>query len=151
MVPNADTSTTPREERPADALGVRQWKDIDFQKAEAEVKHLQRRISKAYTEGKTSLAKRLSYLLVNSWSAKVLAVRRVSEQNKGRHTSGVDHVLWSTDKQKMEAVNSLNKGRYRSKPLRRIYIPKKNGKSSAPEMAMQESLRGAADSEPMSA
>jgi RNA-directed DNA polymerase len=128
MVHNADISTTSEEERPADAIGTGQWKGIDFQKAEADVKHLQRRISKAYIDGKTSLAKRLSYLLVNSWSAKVLAVRRVSEQNQGRHTPGVDGKLWLTDKQKMDAVNSLNKGRYRAKPLRRIYIPKKNGK-----------------------
>jgi RNA-directed DNA polymerase len=128
MVHNAGISTTSEEERPADAIGVRQWKDIDFQKAEADVKHLQRRISKAFIDGKTALAKRLSYLLVNSWSAKVLAVRRVSEQNQGRHTPGVDGKLWLTDKQKMDAVNSLNKGRYRAKPLRRIYIPKKNGK-----------------------
>ena len=128
MVHNADISTTSEEERPADAIGANQWKDINFQKAEADVKHLQRRISKAYIDGRKSLAKRLSYLLVNSWSAKVLAVRRVSEQNQGRHTPGVDGKLWLTDKQKMDAVNSLNKGRYRAEPLRRIYIPKKNGK-----------------------
>ena len=128
MVHNADISTTSEEERPADAISVRQWKDIDFQRAEADVRHLQRRISKAYIEGRTSLAKRLSYLLVNSWSAKVLAVRRVSEQNQGKHTPGVDGKLWLTDKQKMDAVNSMNRGRYRAKPLRRIYIPKKNGK-----------------------
>ncbi len=125
MVHNADISTTSEEERPADAIGVRQWKDIDFQKAEADVKHLQRRISKAYIDGKTSLVKRLSYLLVNSWSAKVLAVRRVSEQNQGRHTPGVDGKLWLTDKQKMDAVNSLNKGRYHAKPLRRSTSPRR--------------------------
>lgn len=125
----ADTSTAPRGERPADAVpSSREWDSIDWRKAEEQVGRMQERISKAYGEGRTSLAKRLSYLLVNSFYAKVLAVRRVAEQNKGKHTPGVDKELWITPKAKMNAVHSLNKGMYRSKPLRRIHIPKKNGK-----------------------
>ena len=77
---------------------------------------MQGRISKAYSEGRTSLAKRLSYLLVNSFYAKALAVRRVAEQNRGRHTPGVDKELWVSSKAKMNAVRALNKGKYRSKP-----------------------------------
>ena len=45
-----------------------------------------------------------------------------------KYAPGVDGELWQSAKSRMEAVNSLNKGKYRSKPLRRIYIPKKNGK-----------------------
>lgn len=116
----------PKSERPADALPP--WKDIDWKRAEKNVGRLQRRISKAYKEGRKSLAKRLSYLLTNSQSAKLLAVRRVSEQNRGKHTPGVDGELWLSDKAKTKAVAELNRGKYRSKPLRRIYIPKKNGK-----------------------
>ena len=125
----ADTSTAPRGERPADAVPpTREWESIDWRKAEEQVGRMQERISKTYGEGRTSLAKRLSYLLVNSFYAKALAVRRVAEQNKGKHTPGVDKELWITPKAKMNAVHSLNKGMYRSKPLSRIYIPKKNGK-----------------------
>ncbi len=129
MTSTADTSTAPKGERPADAPSLsREWDSIDWNKAEEQVGRMQERISKAYSEGRTSLAKRLSYLLVNSFYAKALAVRRVAEQNKGKHTPGVDKVLWPSAKAKMEAVHELNIGKYRSKPLRRIYIPKKNGK-----------------------
>lgn len=129
MTSTADTSTAPKGERPADAVRrPSEWESIDWRRAEAQVGRMQERISKAYGEGRTSLAKRLSYLLVNSFYAKALAVRRVAEQNKGKHTPGVDKELWQSPKAKMDAVNRLNKGRYRSKPLRRIYIPKKNGK-----------------------
>ena len=125
----ADTSTAPRGERPADAPSLsREWDSIDWRKAEEHVGRLQERISKAYGKGRTSMAKRLSYLLVHSFYAKALAVRRVAEQNKGRHTPGVDKELWLTAEAKMDAVLRLNAGRYRSRPLRRIYIPKKNGK-----------------------
>ena len=129
MMSIADTSTASKDERSADAPSLsKQWNSIDWKEAEKNVRHIQGRISKAYSEGRTSLAKRLSYLLVNSFHAKALAVKRVSVQNKGKHTPGVDGELWQSAKSRMEAVNSLNKGKYRSKPLRRIYIPKKNGK-----------------------
>ena len=129
MMSTADTSTASKDERSADAPSLsKQWNSIDWKEAEKNVRHIQGRISKAYSEGRTSLAKRLSYLLVNSFHAKALAVKRVSVQNKGKHTPGVDGELWQSARSRMEAVNSLNRGKYRSKPLRRIYIPKKNGK-----------------------
>ena len=89
MMSTADTSTASRDERSADAPSLsRQWNSIDWNEAERNVRHIQGRISKAYSEGRTSLAKRLSYLLVNSFHAKALAVRRVSIQNKEvRHES----------------------------------------------------------------
>lgn len=136
MTRTADTSTasvcdisSQTAEKPADTRTLsKEWETIDWKKAEKQVNRMQERISKAYSEGRTSLAKRLSYLLVHSFYAKALAVRKVSEQNKGKHTAGVDNVLWKSDADKMRAVHSLNEGKYRAKALRRIYIPKKNGK-----------------------
>ena len=72
-------------------------------------------------------AKRLSYLLTHSFSAKALAVRTVC-QNHGANTPGVDGALWLTDAEKMRAVKELDPNNYRSKPLRRVEIPKRNGK-----------------------
>lgn len=126
---NAGASNTSEGENPADAGSlVEMWQSMDWNKAEMHVRHLQTRISKAYREGKTNLAKRLSHLLTNSFYAKALAVRRVSQQNKGKRTPGVDGALWTSDAQKMRAVLDLNTGRYHAKPTRRIHIPKSNGK-----------------------
>jgi len=103
------------------------WETIDWNRAEALISRMQYRISKAQTKGDANLVKRLQYLLVNSFYAKALAVKRMTS-NKGRHTSGVDKELWLTPKSKMNAVKSLNAEKYRAKPLRRVYIPKSNGK-----------------------
>jgi len=54
-------------------------------------------------------------------------VKRVTE-NKGKRTSGVDQVLWSTPQSKLKAIASLQRRGYRPLPLRRVYIPKSNGK-----------------------
>jgi len=87
------------------------------------VNRLQTRIAKATDERKWNLVKRLSYLLTHSHSAKLLAVRIVT-QNKGKRTPGVDGELWNTAAEKMRAALSLTDRQYRAQPLRRIYIPK---------------------------
>jgi RNA-directed DNA polymerase len=61
------------------------------------------------------------------FSAKALAVKRVTE-NQGKRTPGVDRQLWDTPQQKHAAIASLEKVRYRPLPLRRVNIPKTNGK-----------------------
>jgi RNA-directed DNA polymerase len=85
------------------------------------------RIAKAIRAGKHGKAKALSWLLTHSRSAKLLAVKQVTE-NKGAKTPGVDNKLWRTDRQKYAAVQNLKRRGYRPLPLRRHYIPKKNGK-----------------------
>lgn len=103
------------------------WRQTDWQRAEAEVRRLQMRIAKAVQLGKWGKAKALQWLLTHSHYAKLLAVRRVT-QNAGAKTPGVDKVLWQTTELKQEAVSSLRRRGYQAQPLRRIYIPKKNGK-----------------------
>ncbi|MCB1111027.1 MAG: group II intron reverse transcriptase/maturase, partial [Chlamydiia bacterium] len=85
------------------------------------------RIAKAIKQGRYGKAKALQWLLTHSFYAKLLAVRRVT-QNKGKNTPGVDRVIWRTPNQKMKAVNALQRRGYKASPLRRIHIPKKNGK-----------------------
>ena len=103
------------------------WKGINFAQCERKVRKLQVRIAKALKEGRYNKVKALQHLLVTSFEAKVLAVRKVTS-NKGKRTAGVDHVLWDTDARKINAVCSLKRRGYRVLPLKRVNIPKKNGK-----------------------
>ena len=103
------------------------WEAIDWQKVLAYVKKLQVRIVKAQKEGHYSKVKSLQWLLTHSFYAKALAVKRVTS-NQGKRTSGVDHELWLTPQAKFNAISKLNRRGYRPQPLRRQYIPKKNGK-----------------------
>jgi RNA-directed DNA polymerase len=103
------------------------WKSIDWMAAQKTVRRLQVRIAKAIKLGKYRRASALQWLLTHSRAARLLAVRRVST-NRGAKTPGVDKVLWRTDRQKLQATDNLKRHGYRPKPLRRIYIPKKNGK-----------------------
>lgn len=125
MTANSKDSTAQRCENLGDSS--ESWGAIDWQKAEAIVSRMQCRISKAQSKGDANLVKRLQYLLVNSFSAKALAVKRVTAAN-GKYTAGVDGETWNTPKAKMDALKRLNIGKYRARPLRRVYIPKKNGK-----------------------
>ncbi len=104
-----------------------QWQSIDWKSAESHVLKLQMRIAKATREGRHGKAKALQWILTHSRSAKLLAVKRVS-QNKGSKTSGIDSVIWNTDTRRMKAVDQLSRKAYKAQPLKRIYIPKKNGK-----------------------
>jgi RNA-directed DNA polymerase len=98
------------------------WKKIS-----QEVRRLQMRIAKAVKEGRRAKVKALTYLLTRSLAAKLLAVRRVTS-NKGKRTPGVDGIIWKDARAKIAAVLRLQRRGYHPQPLRRIYIPKKNGK-----------------------
>ena len=108
-----------------------QWKGIDWKQAEENVNRLQIRIVKATLEQKWRLVKRLQYLVTHSFYAKALAVRRVST-NKGKKTPGIDGVVWSTDREKIEAVMRLNPQTYHASALKRVYIEKFGKKEKRP-------------------
>jgi RNA-directed DNA polymerase len=71
--------------------------------------------------------KSLQWLLTHSFSGKALAVKRVTE-NQGKKTPGVDGMTWSTPEAKSQALLSLKRCGYRPLPLKRVHIPKANGK-----------------------
>jgi len=104
-----------------------EWDSINWKIIKSQVRRLQMRIAKAIRDKRYNKAKALQWLLTHSRYGKLLAVKRVTE-NKGKKTPGIDNVCWNTPKQKMRAVVSLKRRGYKTEPLRRIYIPKKNGK-----------------------
>ncbi|WP_157267543.1 group II intron reverse transcriptase/maturase [Azohydromonas aeria] len=104
------------------------WHAIDWQRVEQQVRTTQIRIAKATQAGDWRRVKALQRSLVRSFPARALAVRRVTE-NQGKRTAGVDRKLWDTPTAKWSAVSELKQQRgYRPQPLRRVYIPKANGK-----------------------
>ena len=103
------------------------WEAISWPKVTADVFRLQMRIAKAVRIGRWGKAKALQRLLVNSFSAKVLAVKRVT-QNSGHKTPGVDGVVWKTAKQKLQAAKALRRRGYQPLPLKRVSIPKQDSK-----------------------
>ncbi len=107
--------------------GTVEWHAIDWRSAHREVRRLQARIVKATQAGRWGKVKALQHLLTHSYSAKVLAVKRVTD-NEGKRTPGVDGELWDTPQKKARGVQSLRQRGYRPQPLRRMYIDKANGK-----------------------
>jgi RNA-directed DNA polymerase len=104
------------------------WPGINWAEVQRQVKRLQARIVKATQEGRHNRARALQWLLTHSFSGKALAVKRVTE-NKGKNTPGVDKVTWKTPGAKANAVASLKRRGYSPLQLRRVLIPKKNGKT----------------------
>jgi RNA-directed DNA polymerase len=121
-------STTPTGEKCTDRNLASQWNSIDWKEIKFRVNRLQTRIAKATHNENWNLVKRLTYLLTHSHSAKLLAVRIVT-QNRGKRAVGLDGQLWKSASDKMRAALSLTDRQYRAHPLRRIYIPKP-GKST---------------------
>ena len=103
------------------------WHSIDWQQVNQNVRRLQARIVKATQEGRWGRVNALQRLLTHSFSGKALAVRRVTE-NQGKRTPGVDQETWETPAKKATAIRALRQRGYRPRPLRRVYIPKANGK-----------------------
>jgi RNA-directed DNA polymerase len=103
------------------------WHAINWRRTLRIVRRLQVRIVKAIQAGRWGKVHALQHLLTHSFSAKALAVRRVTE-NQGKRTPGVDGVTWKTPEQKAAAMGTLRQRGYRPQPLRRVYIAKSNGK-----------------------
>jgi RNA-directed DNA polymerase len=108
-----------------------EWYAINWQTINRNVRRLQVRIVQATKESRWGKVRALQHLLTHSYSGKVLAVRRVTE-NDGKKTPGVDQEIWDTPEKKTQAVHTLKRRGYQSQPLRRVYIPKSDGKTMRP-------------------
>lgn len=128
---NVRRSITPQGEKLTNVKLKNQWDSTDWKKAEEHVNRLQTRIAKAVKNKKWPLVKRLQYLLIHSYYAKLLAVKNIT-QNKGKRTAGIDGETWSSPEAKMKAVLSMTDKKYVSKPLRRVYIEKPGKKKKRP-------------------
>ena len=99
------------------------WGDIDWRKVERYVFKLQTRIYAASRHGELKKVRKLQRTLMRSWSNRVLAVRRVTQDNTGKKTAGVDGVKSLSPVARFKLVGQL-KLTGLSKPTRRVWIPK---------------------------
>src|SRR5437588_5651445 len=105
------------------AAGVQEWRDVPWPQVERDVHTLQRRIYRASQRGDRKKVHRLQRLLMSSWSAKCLAVRRVTQDNQGKRTAGVDGVASLQPEERLALVSALDLDA-KPKPTRRVWIPK---------------------------
>jgi RNA-directed DNA polymerase len=106
-----------------------EWSSIDWPAAERNVRRLQERIFRASQNGEHAQVKNLQRLLVRSRSAKLLAIRRVTQINRGKRTPGIDGVVCPGPSSRLAMLRKgMNLKGYRPKPVRRVYIPKAGGK-----------------------
>ncbi|MGK7938162.1 MAG: group II intron reverse transcriptase/maturase [Xenococcaceae cyanobacterium] len=100
-----------------------EWRELNWRKIQKAVWKLQKRIYRAYISGDVRKGRRLQKTLINSYYNRLLAVRKVSQDNQGKKTAGVDKVKSLTPKQRLGLAENLRLGD-KSKPIRRVWIPK---------------------------
>lgn len=108
-----------------------EWRSINWRKLERRVFKLQKRIYRASQRGDVKAVRRLQKTLMKSWSAKCLAVRRVTQDNQGKKTAGVDGVKSLTPTQRLALVTNL-KPSSKVAPTRRVWIPKPGKEEKRP-------------------
>ena len=107
------------------------WKDINWRKVERYVFKLQKRIYAASRCDDVKRVRKLQKMLMRSWSNKVLSVRRVTQENQGKKTAGVDGIKSLSPEARLKLVREL-KLTGKSKPTRRVWIPKPGTEEKRP-------------------
>lgn len=100
-----------------------EWNQINWRQAERLTFKLQKRIFQASERGDVKAVRQLQKTLIRSGSAILIAVRKVTQDNQGKNTAGVDGIKSLTPKQRIALSNNL-KVTGKSKPTRRVMIPK---------------------------
>lgn len=107
------------------------WNAIDWQKCQKKVFKLQKRIYQASKGQDSERVHSLQKLLIKSQDAKLLAVRRVTQDNRGRKTAGVDGVSFLSPQERIQLVESLSMPR-KAPPTRRVFIDKPGSEEKRP-------------------
>ena len=109
---------------------ISDWDAVDWRRVEDDVRRLRRRIFTATQAGDLKRVRNLQKLMLGSRANALLSVRRVTELNAGRKTAGVDGrvVLARWEKAEMAAWLQRDTDAWRPRPVKRVFIPKGNGK-----------------------
>jgi len=104
-----------------------EWAALPWRKLEQHLYRLQKRIFKASARGDLKTVHKLQKLLMKSRSARLLAVRRVTQENQGKKTAGIDGMKSVSPAGRLALAEAIHPKRMRKrkpKPLRRVWIPK---------------------------
>jgi RNA-directed DNA polymerase len=105
------------------------WDAVNWRKTNRLVRNLRQRIFRATRANDLRRVRSLQKLMLRSYSNTLMSVRRVTQVNAGKYTPGVDKVVVKTPATRGRLVDQLSTCQpWRSKPVRRVYIPKSNGK-----------------------
>lgn len=105
------------------------WRSVNWAEAEADVCRLRRRIFKAAQDGDAKRLRNLQRLMLRSRHNTVVSIRRVTQLSQGRRTPGVDGKVALSDQDRGQLLRELEAApRFRPAPVRRVHIPKANGK-----------------------
>jgi RNA-directed DNA polymerase len=107
------------------------WNTLCWKKIERVVFKLQKRIYRAQRRGDSKLVRSLQRLLMKSRSAKLLAIRRVTQDNRGKATAGVDGVKSLTPAERLDLAATLSLTS-QAAPARRVRIPKPGTEETRP-------------------
>jgi RNA-directed DNA polymerase len=106
------------------------WQSVNWRKANRQVRNLRRRIFRASRNQDWRTVHRLQVLMLRSYANRLVAVRRVTQVNTGKHTPGVDHEVVLTPRQRGALTDDLRRYQpWRAQPVKRVCIPKANGTS----------------------
>jgi len=101
------------------------WQTLPWHKLQRNVFRLQKRIYQAKRRNDVRTVRNLQRRLLRSWSARLLAVRQVSQDNRGKRTAGVDGVASLTPPQRLAYAYRLRRDLDQAAdPVRRTYLPK---------------------------
>src|SRR5690349_13482 len=103
------------------------WSKLPWRKLEQHVYRIQKRIYRASQRGNTRAVQKLQKLLTKSEAARLLAVRRVTQENQGKKTAGVDGVKAVKPKARLVMATQIHPKHWKHqtpRPVRRVWIPK---------------------------